>query len=662
MTDINSGIKKRFILIQSSSAPYVTQDPVSSSNKINLTDFSGFGDRSIDVLQVGFNAVAAYQKPPTALDAKLQFGFPKALREFVNGVHPSSWDHNTEGYAFQIGRFDQNPGFPFVPYSLNDIFQDTDQNLPASPTIRSTAAPAINSITGIDEKKLEFIITPVYGIDGAATENNVPNAPEWMKLHGTNPAGGGWNDMVGKYFDNKTYVDLSFEMDWPIAYKDVDRNKAASVREMYVKINPSYNFYVKDYEEGLRSKGAPGQNEVGFPVYMLPNIYMFASEIEGNYVDASQSPFWKHITLNNKIRTTFQDITKTLASGQEEKIGELDKDQHFEQYGRVLKTESNIQQDLGSVGEFGKYRNLVFPRSNLNLLENHQGKEKLFPMHVEVEFTTDINTPVADFLRDTSLDSVLMKLLIEDTSLTGSPTGRWSMVNLPDSDAEDPRRIQLENQHYRDYPVWDFDVWIDQIAAGQGQHLQDIWTQLLADFNLGVFMGETTAEVRAATDSQYLLYAQLMMHVFKNNIKELVKNETRPFIDLLRNNQEETPQGGRSSKFAHSETLFYRLQKLTGESQSDGVVNWGTSITQFESGKQDIYFPNSSDIDTIKYIDTQVMPNTPYRYLVWAYQLVIGNEYTYSINKKIWKSDSETLINATNADASDYWRRRDGTG
>ena len=89
--------------------------------------------------------------------------------------------------------------------------------------------------------------------------------------------------------------------------------------------------------------------------------------------------------------------------------------------------------------------------SNLNLLKNHEGKQKLFPAHVEIEFTTDVNTQFSYFLRDSNLASVLMKEIIMDSI---ESWGKWSTVDLPDSDSSDPRSIQLENKNYLDYPVY----------------------------------------------------------------------------------------------------------------------------------------------------------------------------------------------------------------
>ena len=620
----NVGLKKRFILVQSSSAPYATGQPIKLDNKVNLSDFSTFGYKRKDVLQVGLNAVAAERG---TLDSEFGFGFSHDLlvKAGVGVEHfGTGYPEHTSGYAFSIGYFDSGR---FEVYSISDLFTDSNSPLVNGDFTDRAQRQFQNHITASLEKKYEIIIAPIAprNIPAIAIVGSYhdlyPVFPDWMKNEND------WNTMILKNFDNKTYEDLSFTMDWPIRYEDVDQNIAASVREMYVKIKPSYNFYVKDYEKALIDRGEPGPHGQGFPVYMLPNIYMFASELEGGFRDPSRasapSRFAKHITLNGLIPTTFIDIEKTmiLPSGPTTvKIGELDTDQHFERFGRILGNILDYRIWLGG-NEFDEYRNLIFPRSNLDLLKNHEGKEKLFPMHIEIEFTTDVNTRFADFLRNTNLTSVLMKYLIQNPD--AERRGNWCTVDLPDSDSEDPRAQELENRIYKSYPVWDLVEWITTVSD---QTLPQTWGSLFP-FTEGTFMGEYTSEIRAAMEPQFQLFTLLMMHLFKGDVKSLVEDKARDFVDLLKNDLP-GPQGNR--KFAHSETIFYKIQKMTGKIEADSSISWSE-----ESGRQDIYFPNSSDIDVLKYIDTQVMPNTPYRYKIWAYQLVIGNEYTYDVNRKI---------------------------
>ncbi|HAI37250.1 MAG TPA: hypothetical protein DCM40_03475, partial [Maribacter sp.] len=64
----------------------------------------------------------------------------------------------------------------------------------------------------------------------------------------------------------------------------------------------------------------------------------------------------------------------------------------------------------------------------------------------------------------------------------------------------------------------------------------------------------------------------------------------------------------------YNETVFYRVAKIDADTSE--VV-------------QSFYFVNNSDIDVIKYVDTQLFYGKNYKYIIYAWQLVFGNEYDY---------------------------------
>ena len=70
-----------------------------------------------------------------------------------------------------------------------------------------------------------------------------------------------------------------------------------------------------------------------------------------------------------------------------------------------------------------------------------------------------------------------------------------------------------------------------------------------------------------------------------------------------------------SGKRCYNETLMYRVEKY------DGSSNTGAPL-------QTIYVPNSQEIDTFQYIDTQVKYNKVYTYVIYTYQIV-GTKYSY---------------------------------
>jgi len=95
--------------------------------------------------------------------------------------------------------------------------------------------------------------------------------------------------------------------------------------------------------------------------------------------------------------------------------------------------------------------------------------------------------------------------------------------------------------------------------------------------------------------------------VVKEKILELYDEHKRGYKDIL----EGIP--------AHAEDLFYSISKYI--IQNDGS----------EYHIQNAIFPNSSKLNLIKYVDTQVKYNTSarYRYKIRAHRLVFGSKYRY---------------------------------
>ena len=125
-------------------------------------------------------------------------------------------------------------------------------------------------------------------------------------------------------------------------------------------------------------------------------------------------------------------------------------------------------------------------------------------------------------------------------------------------------------------------------------------------------------EVRQGLDSSALpqddLEKTIQTIVFLGKYRQLVDKNFRDYKEIL------------SGKLAHSEVLFYRVQKVAidpyGTPLEDGFVqNFWLVKPNFKENE------NNSDI--IRYIDTQVRYEQNYEYTIYAYQLVVGTRYGF---------------------------------
>jgi len=87
---------------------------------------------------------------------------------------------------------------------------------------------------------------------------------------------------------------------------------------------------------------------------------------------------------------------------------------------------------------------------------------------------------------------------------------------------------------------------------------------------------------------------------------DVIQEKSRSYLQMI------------NGKLAYTETLAFKVDKHK-------IATDGTETVAIQS----FYFPNTKSLNKIKYVDTQVKYGTKYKYKVYAYNLVIGNEYCY---------------------------------
>jgi len=97
-----------------------------------------------------------------------------------------------------------------------------------------------------------------------------------------------------------------------------------------------------------------------------------------------------------------------------------------------------------------------------------------------------------------------------------------------------------------------------------------------------------------------------------NAFVETIDEESRTYLEMI------------NGEKAYCETLAFKIDKhkITIDPASLAETVAATPIQSF-------YFPNVSALDKIRYVDTQVKYGVKYKYKIYAYNLVIGNQYSY---------------------------------
>jgi len=413
-----------------------------------------------------------------------------------------------------------------------------------------------------------------------------------------------WKTYITEMFPiGSTFKDFAFELESLASKYQVgigDKNS------LYGDVDFIYNFYVRTYEFLLKM---PQISE-----NILPNIYAEISDDADNL-----DPFFSNLITGFGV-----------APKQEVKMMNLKKNASGERKQAVYKNIANKMAKTGGNNRSllsERYSNIIFPMENIDILKDIESSVNIFPMVSKIEFRTDSRTEFAQILKDSKLSSSLLKYI----SLMARP---FTTIDQQNSQAS-----FLQGVPYKSLPVpLGSQLHVDAAtpgSGGSGTIFGDLTTQNTTpspsavvspthEFDLlewwdrflnntidmtnshktEIFMGDQCQAVKTARDIQSSFSKILSLLIFSGKLQTLIKKKMRGYASISNGEQ------------CYSETVAYRVAKFASSVS-------GTPI-------QSIWFPNSNEIDVIKYFDTQVKYNKQYVYVIYAYNLVIGAEYDYS--------------------------------
>jgi hypothetical protein len=406
---------------------------------------------------------------------------------------------------------------------------------------------------------------------------------------------------------SREYEDYLHKSNCPYSNREVDM-KSSAVRTKHAKIGPKYNFLIPQYEE------AAARTDI--PETALPNMYAMFSVLEHDMEDKKSK---------NLLNPSFRDLITIRGNAQIEKPENilsqnqrLDLKQekteayrYFERWSRA--TADIFENTFFAVGK--KYNNVLLTHSNVELLKNAD-KFNLFPMYMDIEFDTQIRTPIADIFDQ----SELIALAYSDITNGKAPVENKNIIIRktnplppPSSEMTMERVMSQQNisQTVNESPATiDVEEWIMGLKerinnAGPLADDQETIMKSLEDLEGrdSVFLGNINELVKMSPNKKYSFFKSFSLYLLEAKLKEQAEKYTRSWQDIM------------NGKKAKSETLFYRIEKRRG-SLAGSVI-------------QNIFLPNSSKIDVARYMDTQVKYGQQYTYVIYAYDLVYGTKYKY---------------------------------
>jgi len=398
---------------------------------------------------------------------------------------------------------------------------------------------------------------------------------------------------------NRVFYDYYFSLTVPFSKNELEE-LGNSTAPMYYDIDANYNFLNQNYEMLVAMTRAP-------EVY-LPNMYLF---LTNKYATNPESGVAYLTTLAGSLGDDQTDILNETMSG---KDLEAKKD-FYSSYGSFLA--SNVNQTF--VDEVFKNYNIGFSNENVGFLLDYASKKYSFPMFVDFKMSTQTDTILAQGLKDFQFDYPLLKTIMQ-ANVNRSPLSAdggggnlqfFSRVGMVGSSQQLDTNVATEVPA----PAGQAPALTSKVLPLNAQFMDLLeWLESYKEhgneyFDLTAeskyrFIGESQKELFLTNSFFKSIYTMIM----KGKMKALAQTETRDFHDII------------TGKSAYNEIIAYKITKHSVN--DEGTLN--------PSAAQAFYFTNSNELKELNFIDTQVAFGRQYKYVVWAYALVVGTEYYYS--------------------------------
>lgn len=375
------------------------------------------------------------------------------------------------------------------------------------------------------------------------------------------------------------FMDYVYDMPVPFSFEET-KNFQVPRGALVSEIRHEYNFYIEDFEERIAAADVLDNT--------LPNMYVFLSELNSE----NPNPEFKNfITLDDTLETEEQLARRHLGPNKfdikEHPIGQY-YDLYAHQYRHAV--------DNGAVERLDKkFSNVVVSVNDVSLFNKYNEKSEMFPMLTDISIGTDKTTTFAQILKESQMtDEFVSKIVnrhLENASDTLQVEVATETIVQREGSGTAKAVGEIKTEQRR---TWDIAELMAEMKDGTEQ----------LDTAQAVFLGDFEARTNATSGEQFKFFKSLMGVIFSGKFQSLIKQKFRTLDELL------------DGQPAYSETVMYRIAKHEFGPGGKNIQN--------------VWLPNSNEIDVLRYLDTQIKYNKRYTYKVWAYQMVIGTRYWYT--------------------------------
>lgn len=407
-----------------------------------------------------------------------------------------------------------------------------------------------------------------------------------------------WHNYINELSESlssKVFKDHAYRTTLPYTREQLATKKAAQ-NPPYFDILPEYNYYIGETE-----------TYTGLVETALPMFYVFAvlDKTAQENVDNPQKSeenkefFRRFSTVNDafKNRMIFQENGGHRRN--QGKIATLSKTRelnssYFQNFAKAAESDEDPLEEARS-----RFTNLVFPLEDADILKDYNEKKDLFPMYVELNISSKDNLIFSTAIKDAGLTNAMIQKLLDierrkEISFNESKLENFYGKTFSIFPDEAKRELTIEK-------IFDVTEWLT--AFQKGDNL--VSSEDLNSFSK--FIGEHNKTQDIATDDRYKFFRALSTIILQGKFNTLVELYNRSYQDIM------------DGKVAYSEPFMYKVSKHF--LFEDGTV----SVEPI----QRYYFPNSTEMEVLTFIDTQVKYDVRYRYNIEVFNFVLGSRYRY---------------------------------
>jgi len=371
------------------------------------------------------------------------------------------------------------------------------------------------------------------------------------------------------------------------------------------EIKYEYNFLIEQYEKVISSTTIEEK--------LLPNMYAILYAKKEVDLYGKSEKFNDFVTLNNNIKFVQSNTLQTKAFTNLNNGGE-----YHNLYAKALEKVALLS--VGGSSNFnnitGKMTNIIIPPEQLTEINKLSEYKELYPMYNEINITMDKFSSFSTLLKDSGLTLSLINYVINSSASAGDFYLSEEKVNYSfNVDTDDISEI--------DTSIYEQGIQTSistELVTGSVKlyDLYNWWLLTQQDYTLNktnqdnsIVFGIDDETVKLVEYNNQFT-RNLSYVLFYGKLRKLVQQTQRNFSQVI------------SGETAYTEAVFYKISKYKSGSSTPIQTFW---------------IPNSANVDSLQFIDTQVKYDTNYEYKIFAYTLVIGNSITSNVTTDVKNED-----------------------